>query len=52
MAELSHHVEFSEVTSADILENRRAGWEAFTRSATWGIGAIALSLVLLYVIWG
>jgi len=52
MAEQSQHIEFAAVTAQDIVENRRAGWETFTRSATWGIGVIALTLVLLYLFVG
>ena len=48
MAEKEHY-DFVEVTSADILADRRGGWEGFTRFVTWGTGATVLVLVLMAI---
>jgi hypothetical protein len=48
MAEKEHY-DFVEVTSADILADRRGGWERFTRFVTWSTGATVLVLVLMAI---
>ncbi len=48
MAEQQHY-EFVEVSSADILEDRRGGWEGFTRFVTWSTGATIVVLVLMAI---
>jgi hypothetical protein len=48
MAEKEHY-DFVEVTSADILTDRRRGWEGFTRFVTWSTGATVLVLVLMAI---
>jgi len=48
MAE-KEHFDFVEVKSADILADRRGGWEDFTRFVTWFTGAIIVVLVLMAV---
>jgi hypothetical protein len=48
MAEKEHY-DFVEVTSADILTDRRGDWEVFTRFVTWGTGATVLVLVLMAI---
>lgn len=44
--------EFVEVKAADILAERQAGWGGFITFLTWSTVAIAVALVLLYLIWG
>jgi hypothetical protein len=44
--------EFIEVKASDILAERQGEWAAFTTCLTWATGAIAVLLVLIYLIWG
>lgn len=44
--------EFVEVKAADIMAERSRQWEGFTRLVTWSTALIAISLVLIYVLWG
>jgi len=44
--------EFVEVKAADIMAERSRLWEGFTRFVTWSTAAIAVALLLIYVIWG
>ncbi len=46
------HIDMVEVKPEDIIGDRRAMYEAFLKAAVWGIGATAVLLVLLYLIWG
>ena len=48
MAE-KEHFDFVEVKSADILADRRGGWEDFTRFVTWSTGAIIVVLILMAI---
>jgi hypothetical protein len=43
------HIDFVEVKSADILADRRVGWEDFTRFVTWSTGAIIVVLILMAI---
>jgi len=44
--------EFVEVKAADILAERQAAWAGFITFFTCSTAAIAVALVLLYLIWG
>lgn len=44
--------EFVEVKASDILAERQREWAGFTTFLTWSVGAIAVLLVLIYLIWG
>ncbi|UPG74284.1 preprotein translocase subunit SecE [Roseomonas gilardii subsp. gilardii] len=52
MAEARQHIDMVPVRAEDILSERQAGWQAFTRAASWGIGAIVVILLLLYLFLG
>ena len=44
MAEHQRSYEFVEVKAADILRDRQAEWDRFTRYITWSVGLIVLLL--------
>jgi hypothetical protein len=44
--------EFVEVKADDILAERQKLWAGFTQFLTWTTAAVAVALLLLYVIWG
>lgn len=44
--------EFVEVKAADIMAERTRLWAGFTTFLTWSTAAIAVALILLYLIWG
>ena len=48
MAE-KEHFDFVEVRAADILADRRGGWQDFTRFVTWATGAIIAVLILMAI---
>ncbi|WP_376096837.1 preprotein translocase subunit SecE [Roseomonas sp. CCTCC AB2023176] len=52
MADHSDQYELATVTSQDILPERQAGWNTFTRTATWAIAIIAVLLIALKVLFG
>ena len=52
MAEARQHIDMVPVRAEDILSERQAGWQAFTRAASWGIGVIVVILLLLYAFLG
>lgn len=47
MAEQQTSYEFVEVKSEDILRERQAAWDGFSRFAAWSIGATAVILALM-----
>ncbi len=49
MAEQPHNVEFVEVRSKDILADHTAFWASFGKAATYGIAAVAVLLVLMFI---
>ena len=52
MAEAQQQIDFVEVKSEDILAERVHGWDFFVKAATWGIGAIAVLLIFIWLIAG
>ncbi|MDJ0388427.1 preprotein translocase subunit SecE [Roseomonas sp. E05] len=52
MAEATHEIDFVEVKAEDILAERTRGWDQFTATAKWGIGAIIVLLLAIYLFWG
>ncbi|MFC3124256.1 preprotein translocase subunit SecE [Pseudoroseomonas globiformis] len=52
MAEAPQQIDFVEVKSDDILAERTGGWDAFILASKWGIGAIIVLLLVIYLIWG
>ena len=52
MADHRDEFELATVTSKDILPERQAGWDMFTRAATWSVGIIAVLLIALKVLFG
>jgi len=49
MAEQPQPVEFVEVHTRDIEADRRMGWHAFNKAATYAIGVVAAVLVLMFI---
>jgi hypothetical protein len=47
MAEQQASYQFETVTANDILAERQAGWEGFTRFATWSVATIVVVLILM-----
>jgi len=52
MVEPQHQIDMVAVDTADILPERQRIWHSFTKAATFGIGAVALVLIGLYVFFG
>ena len=52
MAEVQTQYEMVPVAAKDILAERQNGWDSFMRAAQWGIGAVVVLLVLLYLFFG
>ncbi len=49
MAEQQSSYEFQAVDAKEILAERQAEWERFTRFTTWAVGATVVVLVLLAI---
>ncbi|MDQ1080330.1 preprotein translocase subunit SecE [Pseudoroseomonas cervicalis] len=52
MAEAHQQIDFVEVKSEDILAERTHGWDFFVTATKWGIGAVVVLLLALYLLWG
>lgn len=52
MAEQQTSYEFVEVKAADIMAERTALWDGFTRFVTISTAVTVIALVLIYLIWG
>lgn len=52
MAEQKTTYEFAEVKAQDIMAERQDFWGAFTNATKWSVIAIAVSLILLYLVFG
>ena len=52
MADHRDEYELATVTSKDILPDRMAGWDMFTRATTWGIVIVVGLLIALKVLFG
>ncbi len=47
-----HHVNMAAVKDTDLLPDRQRGWRDFTKATTWGIVAVIVLLVGVYVMFG
>ncbi|UFN47531.1 aa3-type cytochrome c oxidase subunit IV [Roseomonas sp. OT10] len=52
MAEVQTSYEMVPVAAKDILADRQHGWDTFMRATQWGIGAVVVLLVLIYLFFG
>jgi hypothetical protein len=52
MTDHEMHIDMVEVKAEDIIADRRAMYDSFTKAAVWSIGATVVLLALLYLIFG
>ena len=52
MADIQQRTDMTKVDAQDILADRQYGWDFFLRAASWGIGVVAVLLVVLYAVFG
>ena len=52
MAETQRQNEMAKVEAQDILVERQHGWDFFLRATSWGIGIVAVLLVVVYLAFG
>lgn len=52
MAEAKQEIDFVEVKADDILAERTHGWDMFITASKWGIGAVIVVLLAIYLFWG
>ena len=52
MADIQQQNEMAKVEARDILADRQHGWDFFLQATSWGIGIVAVLLVVLYFLFG